>query len=149
MNTVTNTVMIVPLICGMTTCQKICSSVAPSIRAASMVSSGTPLIAELSRIMAKPTCSQIRITISRREFSFAVSMASQVCGSPPRAVQIALSRPVCGLPRVVVGVDQAPDRGRADERDRHRHEDQGLGHLLARRRQLVGQHRHDHTDGRP
>ena len=88
------TVMMVPLICGMTTRQKICHSVAPSIRAASRVSSGTPLIAEDSRIIAKPTCSQIRITISRNEFSRAVEICSQACRSPPSVSHTALSRPV-------------------------------------------------------
>ena len=98
MNTVTKTVMIVPLICGMTTCQKICSSLAPSMRAASMVSSGTPLMAELSSTIAKPACSQMRITMSRIELSLAVSICSQVCGSPPSPTQMALSSPVWAWP---------------------------------------------------
>ena len=82
----------------MTTRQKICSSLAPSMRAASMVSSGTPLMAELSSTMAKPTCSQMRMTMSRIELSFAVEIASHVCGSPPRPTQMALSRPVWAWP---------------------------------------------------
>jgi hypothetical protein len=51
-STVMKTVMIVALICGMMTLKKIRRSLAPSIRAASMVSSGVPLIAADSSTMA-------------------------------------------------------------------------------------------------
>ena len=48
------TVMIVPLICGTTTWKKICCSLAPSMRAASSVSAGTPFTAADSSTIAKP-----------------------------------------------------------------------------------------------
>ncbi len=58
------TTTIVERICGTMTRQKICRSVAPSMRAASMMSSGTPLIAAESSTIANPACSQIMMTIS-------------------------------------------------------------------------------------
>ena len=97
-STVMKTVIVVPLICGTTTFQKICHSEAPSMRAASMVSSGTPLIADDIRIIPNPAWSQIRITISRNVLSLNDSLWSQVCGSPPSVVQTALSRPVWVAP---------------------------------------------------
>ena len=61
---VVSTTAIVDEICGTITRQKICTSVAPSMRAASIVSSGTPLIADESSTIANPTWSQIMITMS-------------------------------------------------------------------------------------
>ena len=45
-----------------------CNSDAPSIRAASMISSGIDLIAADSTTMANPVCIQTMITISKRLF---------------------------------------------------------------------------------
>ncbi len=52
MSTVTKTVTIVPMICGTTTRKNVWLAVAPSIEAASRVSSGTPLTAEDSSTIA-------------------------------------------------------------------------------------------------
>ena len=52
-------------ICGSVTRQKICDGVAPSTRAASMISSGTALIAADRMTIAKPVWIQIRMTISQ------------------------------------------------------------------------------------
>jgi len=99
MNTVTNTVTTVPQICGTTIRKNACTSVAPSIRAASMVSSGTFLMAAEISTMQYPTCNQIRMIISRKLFSRSVSICSHTCGSPPKTfTQIALNRPICSLP---------------------------------------------------
>ena len=63
MSVVTTTPMVVA-ICGRVTRQKTCDVVAPSTRAASMISSGTALIAAEKITIAKPAWIQIRITIS-------------------------------------------------------------------------------------
>ena len=48
--------------------RKTCNSEAPSIRAASMISSGIALIAADSTTIANPVCIQTMITISSRLF---------------------------------------------------------------------------------
>ena len=58
------TVMIEPRIMGTMTPKNSCRSEAPSSRAASITSVDTPLMAADSTTIAKPVCSQIRITIS-------------------------------------------------------------------------------------
>ena len=95
---VTKTVMIVPLICGTTTRKKICRSPAPSIRAASSVSTGTPLIAAESSTIAKPICAHSSITISSRLLRWNWSCCSHGIGLPPRSTTIAFCRPICSWP---------------------------------------------------
>ena len=92
------TVTIVTLICGTTTRKKICRSLAPSMRAASRVSPGTPLTAAESSTMAKPTFIQSSITISRKLLKWKVFSCSQAIGSPPNAVTMAFWMPTCGWP---------------------------------------------------
>ena len=92
------TVIRVPQICGTITRKKICRSLAPSIRAASRVSTGTPLIADDSSTIEKPTCVQIKMTISRKLLTLNVSVCSQVTGRSPSRSTMALSRPICGSP---------------------------------------------------
>src|SRR5680860_83432 len=77
MSTVTNTVMTVGQICGTTMLKKIRFSLAPSIRPASIVSSGTPLTAADSSTMEKPTCAQIMMTMSNRLLTCAWLSCSQ------------------------------------------------------------------------
>jgi glutamate racemase len=98
MSTVMNTVMTVAQICGMITLKKIWRSLAPSIRAASRVSTGTPLTAADSSTIEKPTWAQIRMTISRKLLKCSVLTCNQATGSNPRAVQTAFCRPICGSP---------------------------------------------------
>ena len=93
MTIVVVTTTIDDMIDGMMTLQKICSSVAPSIRAASSRSSGTALIAADRMTMAKPVWSQIMITIRNRLFHG--SHESHAFGSPPRLIKIPLRRPIC------------------------------------------------------
>ena len=97
-STVMKTVIRVPRICGTITRKKICSSLAPSIRAASSVSPGTALIADDSSTMEKPTCIQIKITISSMSLTLNVSVCSQVTGSKPSFTTIALRMPICVSP---------------------------------------------------
>ena len=61
---VVTTTPMVGAICGMVTLQNTWLSVAPSMRAASVSSLGTPLIAEEKITMAKPVWIQISTTIS-------------------------------------------------------------------------------------
>ena len=94
-------------------------------RAASMMSSGIALIAAESTTMAKPVCTQTRITISRKLFSGWLS--SQFGGLfQPSSMHDLAEQADLRLARVAVVVDELPDDAGADERDRHRHEDQRL-----------------------
>ena len=77
---------------GITTRMKVCSSPAPSIRAASIISVGTPLIAAERITMAKPAWSQIMTTIKARVL-VGIS-CSQGIGSPPNEVTMALRTPI-------------------------------------------------------
>ena len=149
--------MIVPLIWGTTTWKKICCSLAPSMRAASMVSTGTPLTAADSSTIENPIWPQSSTTISSRLLRWNWLCSSQATGSSPRPVQMALSRPICGWPAGRVVVDEVPhDRG-TDGADRHRQEDDGLGRLLAPGLEPVGEdgdgepddHAHDGHDQHP
>ena len=54
-----------PLIMGTMILKNFCRSLAPSRPAASVISVGTPLMAAESTTMAKPVCSQMRMTMSR------------------------------------------------------------------------------------
>ena len=60
----------------------------------------------------------------------AARSSSHCCGSPPSQTQIWFSRPIWFGLLGPVGVDELPDDAGADERDRHRHEDRGLGERL-------------------
>ena len=126
---VVETVMIEPRIIGTITRTKSWRSLAPSSRAASSTSPDTPLIAAEKTTMAKPVWSQTRITISQK--MLIGLLVSHGIGSPPKAdhdrVQESDLRLAGGLP----GVDEAPDDRCADERDRQRQEDDGLGQRLA------------------
>ncbi len=82
MTVVVITVMIVGRIDGMTTLKNTWRSVAPSIRAASSIESGTPLIAAEKTTVAKPVCTHTRMTISRNVFSRNVSSISHRPPSP-------------------------------------------------------------------
>ena len=95
-----------------------------------MMSSGMALMAADSTVIAKPAWIQIITTIRSRVFHGALS--SNCCGSCRRAPDSWLSRPIW-LDALLVGavlVDELPDDRRADERDRHRQEDQRLGERL-------------------
>ena len=121
-----------------------CSSDAPSMRAASMISSGIALMAADSTTMANPVCIQIMITMSSRLFhGRSVSHAHRlVAEALPDAVQ---QPDVRAEPLGSVAVDQAERDGGADERDRHRQEDERLGDRLAAA-QPVGQRGEDEAD---
>jgi hypothetical protein len=56
--------MMVPRIMGTTTLKKVWRSFAPSSRAASRTSTGTPLMAAERTTIAKPVCSQMKMVIS-------------------------------------------------------------------------------------
>ena|SRR5438034_10340462 len=88
------TVMIEPRMMGTITPKNIWRSLAPSSRAASITSVGTPLMAADSTTMAKPVWSQIMIRISAGMLMGKV--VAQGMALAPVAVQIALSRPNCG-----------------------------------------------------
>ena len=98
MSTVMNTVMTVGQICGTTTRKNACRSLAPSIRAASSVSVGTPLTAAESSTMENPTCAQIRMTMRKKLLRWKAAPASHTTGSKPSAVTMAFCRPICGWP---------------------------------------------------
>ena len=98
MVTVMKTVITVGQICGTTTRKNACTSLAPSMRAASIVSVGTPLIAADSSTIENPTCAQTRMTMRNRLFRWKVDCWSQTTGSKPSAVTIAFCRPICGRP---------------------------------------------------
>ena len=126
---VVETVMIEPRIIGTITRTKSWRSEAPSSRAASRTSPGTPLIDAEKTTIAKPVWSQTRIDDLAEDVDRA--------GRQPRdrlateadhdRVQESDLRLAGGLP----GVDEAPDDRCADERDRQRQEDDRLGQRLA------------------
>ena len=122
---VVQTTAIVPQICGIMMKKKSCQPLAPSMTAASIVSSGMPRSAADRMTMAKPVWIQTRITIRKKLFQ-------KGSGDPRlRLAAEALDDGVeeADLRRALaaVVVDELPDHARADERDRHRHEDQRLG----------------------
>ncbi|MNL62671.1 hypothetical protein D3C87_1867130 [compost metagenome] len=77
------TVRIVAEMNGIIMPKKIFTSPAPSTRAASRISSGTPLIAAEKITIAKPVCIQIKITMRKKLFQ-GCSILVQACGSPPK-----------------------------------------------------------------
>ena len=101
------------------------NSLAPSTRAASSRSPGILRSAAANIVMVKPVQIQMPITVSSTVLTGG-GEASQVCGCPP-------NMPSNGVEQANIGVrmiNKAPDDGRADERDRHRHEDNRFGHPL-------------------
>ena len=68
------------------------------MRPASMVSSGTPLMAADRSTIEKPTWAQIMITMSSRLLTWAWLSCSHATGSIPNLARTALSRPICGVP---------------------------------------------------
>ena len=72
--------------------RKTWNSEAPSIRAASMISSGTALMAADNTTMAKPVCIQTMITMRKRLFQGWSS--SHFTGSPPSPSMTPFSRPM-------------------------------------------------------
>src|SRR5512136_1164476 len=87
------TTIIVGAMIGTITAQKIRHSVAPSTRAASVISSGTDLIAAERIVMQKPVQIQMPTTISAAVFQPGV--ATKATGCWPSAVSMAFSRPIC------------------------------------------------------
>ena len=77
---------------GTTIRQKTWNSFAPSIRAASMISSGIDLMAADSTTMANPTWIQIMITMSSRLFHGRSD--SHGTGFLPNAIMIPFSSPM-------------------------------------------------------
>src|SRR5690606_11228743 len=96
MKIVVATVMMEPRIVGTTPRRKICSSEAPSIRAASTSSSGTPLMAAERITIAKPVWSQIMIRISTSVLRG--GLWKKAIGSLPIPSRTALARPIWGCP---------------------------------------------------
>jgi len=93
---VVQTTAMVPQICGTMIFQKICQPLAPSMTAASMVSSGMPRRAADRMTMAKPVWIQMRITIRKKLFQ--KGMEIQTSGLPPKNSTTALRRPICTWP---------------------------------------------------
>ena len=95
-----------------------------------MISSGIDLMAADSTTMANPVCIQTMITMSSRLFhGFCDSHAT---GSLPEALPDAVEQADVRAEALgPVAVDEPERDGGADERDRHRQEDQRLGHRLA------------------
>src|SRR6266511_1618011 len=79
-----------------------CSSEAPSMRAASMISSGTALIAADRTTMAKPVCIQTMITISNTLFHGCWSSQATGCWPSPIMIPFGL------LNGIMIGLAQHP-----------------------------------------
>ena len=92
---VVNTTTIVPMICGTLILKKIWNGLAPSIIAASMVSSGMPRKAADRITMAKPVWIQIRMNIRKKLFQNGICSGS-TGSAPNRKLRRALSRPIFG-----------------------------------------------------
>jgi hypothetical protein len=91
--------------------------------------------------MAKPVWIQIRITIRKKLFQNGIVI--QACGSAPNQSTMAFkSRSDLALAAIVV--DELPDDAGADERDRHRHEDDALGDVAPP--DAVGEHGDDEPE---
>ena len=97
--------------------------VAPSMRAASRVSTGTPLTAAESSTIEKPTWAQSRITISSRLLRWKPLCCSQATGPPVEDPEHGVLDPDLRLALRLGVVDEPPDRRGADQADRHRQED--------------------------
>jgi len=96
MRMVMKTATTVLQICGTITWKNARRSSAQPLRDASMVSSGTPLIAADSSTIAKPAFIQTTTTMISRLLSLPLSMVSHGMGSPRvTPVHMALSRPTC------------------------------------------------------
>ncbi len=100
-----------------------CHSDAPSMRAASMISSGIDLIAAESTTMANPVWIQTMITIRRRLFhGLSDSHGDRFLAE---ADHDRVEQPDVRAEALrAEAVDQPERDRRADERDRHRQEDQ-------------------------
>ena len=93
---VVQTTTMVGMICGTLILKKICVGLAPSMIAASMVSSGMPRSAADRITMAKPVWIQTSTIISRKLFHGMI--VSHCCGAPPIDPQSALSTPIWSVP---------------------------------------------------
>ncbi len=91
-NVVATTVMVGRII-GIITCQKSCHSLAPSTRAASSTSPGSPFSAADRMVMLKPVHSQIP-TIIRAKLLIGW-LLMKATGWAPTPVIAALSTPIC------------------------------------------------------
>ena len=109
------TVIMEPQIEGTMIRKNVWVSVAPSIRAASVSSSGTPLIAAERTTMANPTWSQIMITIMAKVLESPGACDEDHRFPSPRAWMMALSNAHLRLPGRPPGVHVAPDDGSADK----------------------------------
>ena len=116
---------------GSVTKRNIPKAFTPSSRAASMMSSGMALIDADRIVMANPAWIQI-ITTMRKNVFHGESLRSHCCGEPAEPDDDLVEQPDL-LDAGLVGaelVDELPDDRGADERDRHRQEDQRLGQRL-------------------
>ena len=75
---VVTTTAMVDVICGRVIRQKTCTSLAPSTRAASSSSDGTPLMAAHSTTMAKPAWIQIMMIMMKKLFHGAIVPSGDV-----------------------------------------------------------------------
>ena len=123
---VVQTTAIVPQICGIMIFKKSCQPLAPSMTAASIVSSGMPRSAADRMTMAKPVWIQIRITIRKKLFQNG-SDDPHLRRSPPKRLHDGVQEADLGLAFAAILVDELPDDAGADEGDRQRQEDQALG----------------------
>ncbi len=122
---VVKTVMTDPRIEGNVMRKKVCNSPAPSMRAASVSSIGTPLMAADRITMAKPIWSQTKMTMRTRVF-LGISW-SQGTASPPKEVTDGIENPDLGLALGAPLVDEAPDHRGPGSRDAERDENERLG----------------------
>ena len=127
--TVVATAIRVPRIIGTTMRRNTDASPAPSIRAASMTSLGTPFSAADRTTIANPVWSQIMITI--RASVLSGGTWSHGTGSLPSAGPDRVDRPDLRLAFRLPRVHEPPDDGRADHADREWQEDERLGQRLA------------------
>ena len=93
---VVQTTTMVPMICGTLMRKKTRNGPAPSMIAASIVSSGTPRRAAERITMAKPVWIQTRITMRKKLFQNGSCSGSS--GSSPMLSRIALMMPISGSP---------------------------------------------------
>ena len=90
---VVQTTRIVPMIWGTMILRKTWISFAPSILAASRVSSGTPRRAALKITIANPVWIQMRMIIRKKLFQKGIVI--QASGSPPKNITNAFRLPIC------------------------------------------------------
>jgi len=89
---VVHTTAIVPQIWGIMMNRKSCQPLAPSMTAASIVSSGMPRSAAERITIAKPVWIQTRITIRKKLFQ--KGRVIHASGEPPKACTMAFKRPI-------------------------------------------------------